>query len=75
MGVGDDRLHATQAAPCQLAAPIGVDANGDDDGDRDDAPAAADLQVGSVDPRIRPVALDRPVEEGLDLAVDLLAEP
>ena len=38
-------------------------------------PASADLQVGGVDPQIGPVALDRPVEEGLHLAVDLLAQP
>ncbi len=29
----------------------------------------------TIDPQIWPVALDRPIEEGLDLAVDLLAQP
>ena len=36
---------------------------------------APDLHVGRVDPQIRPVALDRPVEEGLHALVDLLAQP
>ena len=38
-------------------------------------PPLAHLQVGGVDPEIGPVAFDRPVEEGLHLAVDLLAQP
>ena len=38
-------------------------------------PPLAHLQVGGVDPQIGPVAFDRPLEEGLHLAVDLLAEP
>ena len=43
--------------------------------DRDDAAVVARLHIGGVDPQIGPVALDRPVEEGLHLAVDLLAQP
>ncbi len=70
LGLRGADLHAQHLAPA-----VGVDADGDDDGDRDDAPAAAHLQVGGVDPQIGPVALDRPVEEGLHLAVDLLAQP
>ncbi len=38
-------------------------------------PRLADLQVGGVDPQIRPVALDRPVEKSLDPLVDLPAQP
>ena len=38
-------------------------------------PPLAHLHVGGVDPQIRPVAFDRPLEEGLHLAVDLLAQP
>ena len=38
-------------------------------------PLLAHLHVGRVDPQIRPVALDRAVEEGLHLLVDLLAQP
>ena len=70
LGLGSADLHAQNLAPA-----VGVDADGDDDGDRDDASAAADLQVGGVDPQIGPIAFDRPFEEGLHLAVDLLAQP
>ena len=35
---------------------------------------ATDLQVGRIDPQVWPVSLDRPFEEGLHLAVDLLAQ-
>ena len=70
LGLGGADLHAQHLAPA-----VAVDADGDDDGDRDDAAVAAHLQVGGVDPEIGPVAFDRPVEEGLHLAVDLLAQP
>src|SRR5436190_22101594 len=39
------------------------------------ATATANLQIGGVDPDVGPVALDRPLEEGLHLAIDLLAQP
>ena len=58
-----------------LAPAVAVDARGDDDGDRDDTPAAADFQVGGVDPKIRSVALDWPHAECLHPGVDLLAQP
>src|SRR5205814_9242359 len=58
-----------------LAPSVRVDADGDDDSDGDDTAAAANLQVGGVDPKIRPVTFDRPFEEGLHLAVDLFAQP
>jgi len=54
---------------------LGVGAHRDDDGDGDDAACLARLHVGRVDPEIRPVALDRAGEEGLDLVVDLFAQP
>ena len=47
----------------------------DDDRGRDDAPAGAAFDVGRVEPQVGPIAFERPVEEGLDLAVDLLAQP
>jgi hypothetical protein len=50
-------------------------ANRNDDGDGDDpAVLAAGLHVGGVDPQVRPVAFERPVEKGLHLAVDLRAQ-
>jgi hypothetical protein len=63
-------VHAQHLAPA-----VAVDADRDDHGDRDDAAGLAHLQVGGVDPEIGPVALDRPVEEGLHPLVDLLAQP
>ena len=64
LGLRRTDIHAQHFAPA-----IGIDADGDDDGDRHDAAGLADLQVGGVDPQIGPVALDRPVEERLHLAV------
>ena len=63
LGLGGADVHAQHFAPA-----VAVDADGDDDGDRDDAAVLADLHIGGVDPEIGPVALDRPVEEGLHLA-------
>ena len=58
-----------------LAPAVRVDVDRDDHRDRDDAMVAAHLHVGGVEPDIRPVALQRPVEERFDLVVDLLAQP
>ena len=70
LGLGGADVHAEHLAPA-----VAVDADRDDHRDRDDAAVLAHLHVGGVDPEIGPVALDRPVEEGLHLAVDLLAQP
>lgn len=58
-----------------LAPAVGIDADGHNDGDRDDAAVLPDLHVGGIDPQVRPIALDRPVEEGPDPLVDLFAQP
>ena len=58
-----------------LAPAVAVDADGDHHGDRDDAAAAADFQVGGVEPNIGPVAFDGTAEEGFDLLVEFLAQP
>ncbi len=58
-----------------FASTVGVDADSDDNCNRDDATAAADLQVGGIDPQIGAFALDGPIEEGLHLLVNLLAQP
>lgn len=68
LGLRSADLHAQNFAPT-----VTVDADSNYNGDRDNAPATANLQIGGVDSQIWPVALDRPVQEGLDLAVDLLA--
>ena len=69
LGLGGADVHAQDLAPA-----VGVDAGGDDDGDRDDATPGADLDVGGVDPEIRPVTLDRALEKRLDPLVDLRAQ-
>ena len=72
------KASASEAADVHaqhFAAAVAVDADGDDHGGRDDPAVLADLHVRRVEPEIGPVTLDRPVEEGLHLAVDLLAQP
>lgn len=56
------------------AASVGVDADGEGHGDADDATALTDLQVGGVDPRKGPFALDGASQEGIDPFVDLFAQ-
>src|SRR3569832_1859911 len=58
-----------------FSAPLAVSSHRDDDRHRHDATVLARLYVGRVDPEVRPVAFDGPLQEGLHLAVDLLAEP
>jgi hypothetical protein len=74
--LGPDRLGLGSAyvQTQNLAPPVGVHPDGDDDGDRDDPPAAPDLEVGGVDPQVGPIAFERAVQERLHLAVDLLAQ-
>ena len=42
--------------------------------DGDDASGLAHLQISGVEPQIRPIAFQRPIEEAVDLVVDLAAE-
>ncbi len=70
LGLRGADLHAQHLAPA-----VRVDAQSDNDGDRDDAAAAAHLQVGGVDPQIWPVVLDGSFKKRFDLAVDLFAQP
>ena len=69
------RLRRPDAHAEHLTPAVGVDADGDDHRDRDDAAGLPHLHVGRVDPQVRPVALQRPLQERLDPAVDLLAPP
>src|SRR5579883_3260918 len=69
LGLGWADIHAKNLTPA-----IAIGADRDDHGDRDDAAVLPDLHIGGVDPQIWPIALDRPVEEGLHPLVDLLAQ-
>lgn len=48
-----------------LTSPIGFDPNGED------PPAASDPEVDRIDPKVGPIPLQPPVEEGLDPAAPL----
>ena len=63
-------IHAQYLAPT-----IAVDAYRDDHRDRDDPAILADFDIGGVDPQVRPVALDRAVEEGMHFLVELFTQP
>ena len=69
LGLGGTHLQADD-----LAAPVRVNRHGDYRRDRDDPPALALLEIGGVEPEIGPVAVQRPLQEGLDPLVDLPAE-
>ena len=58
-----------------LAAALVVDGHSHGHRDRDDASGLAHLHVGGVEPQIGPVALQRSIEEAVDLIVDLAAQP
>ena len=57
-----------------FALALGVDGNGYYRGDTDDPPALAHLEVGSIEPEVGPVAGERPLKEGMDTFVDILAQ-
>ena len=57
-----------------LAPSIGIDAHRDDDRHRDNMMAAPGLDVGGVEPDVRPVALERPRQKGANPLVDLGTE-
>src|SRR4051794_27365238 len=63
---GPERLRfgGTDPEADDLAPAVGRDGNSDYRGDRDDATALADFQVGGIEPQIRPLALDWPLQEG-----------
>ena len=67
-------FRGTDMQPDDLASAVGVGRHGDYCGDRDDTAAFALLQVSGVEPQIRPLAGERPVEEGMHALVDLFAQ-
>jgi hypothetical protein len=54
LGLRGSDVHAEHLAPA-----IGIDSNGHDHGDRDDAAGLPDLHVSRVDPQVRPL-VNRP---------------
>src|SRR6185437_3273355 len=56
-------------------SPVGVHGYGNYYGHRHDPAGLPHFQVRGIDPEVRPVALDRAVEEGVDSLVDLGAQP
>src|SRR5207253_7268167 len=69
LGLGGADRHAQHLTPAVI-----VDGDSNDDRDRDDATAGADLHIGRIEPEIGPVALQRPIEKRGDLVVDLTAQ-
>ena len=67
--LGRAYLHAQHLEPA-----VGVDADGDDQSDRENAATETSLQVGGVNSKIRPFSLDWTSEERFDLVIDLIAE-
>ena len=53
---------------------LGGNGDGDYGGNRDDAAALAHLEVGRVEPEIRPLAGERALQEGVHPLVDVLAQ-
>ena len=52
-----------------------MDPHGNDDGYRDDAAILTNLHVGGIQPDVGPVALKGPLQEGLNLTINLFTEP
>lgn len=63
LGLGCANLHSEH-----LVSAVGVDTDGNVDRDRDNASAASDLQIVSVDPQIGPFTFYGTVEKGFTLS-------
>ena len=58
-----------------LTPTLGVHRHSDYRGHRYDPAALAHFDVGGVDPQVRPVTFERPVQERVDALIDLFAQP
>src|SRR6202030_204449 len=67
-------LAVTHGHAEHLASSIGVDANRDDDRDRDDVVVAPCFDVSGIQPDIAPLAFNRAAQEGSHPLVDLAAQ-
>ena len=74
--IGPESLGFRQPkAQSQHFAPtVGVDANGQYGGQRDDPAILTHLHIRRVEPHEGPVALQRAVQEGVDSLIDLRAQ-
>ena len=74
--LGPEGLGLRRAGHAQdLAAALVVDSHRHGHRDRDDASGLAHLHISRIQPQIGPVALQRSIEEAVDLIVDLPAQP
>jgi hypothetical protein len=67
-------LRGTDMQPDDLPLAVGVHRHSDYRSHRDDAPTLTLLQVGRVQPEIRPLASQRTVKECMNPLVNLLAQ-
>ena len=68
------RLRWPDVQADNLALALGVHRHGDYGGHAGDAPTFALLEVGGIQPQVRPVADQRAVEKGIHPVVDVLAQ-
>jgi hypothetical protein len=68
-------LAGTDRHAEHFAAAVAVCAHRDNDCNGDDAAILAHLHIRCVEPDIRPVTLDRSMQEGLHAVVDVGAQP
>ena len=74
VGPEDLRLRRADVQADDLAPALGGDGHGDYRGDRDDAAALAHLEVGGIEPEIRPLARKRALQERVHPLIDVLAQ-
>ena len=70
----DGRLRRAETEPEDLAPAVSVHARGDYGRHRHDTPVLAHFQVSRVEPQIRPISLDRPLQKGVHPDIDALAQ-
>ncbi len=67
-------VRGPEAEPDDLAPAFRIHGDRDYGGDRHDPAALAHLEVGRVQPEVRPLAFQGPLQEAADALVDVLAE-